>query len=528
MAIPPQLVLRMAQAERRAASPPRGIERMVSMPNRRSTDGINFERSSPTSAHRPVARPMAQVPQHMPQHMHGVPMDGRPCLLHASHVAPPGQWSSPRMAPLSSTARTQLNAAPCLASPRPLQEAAALDMLSRSSRELQVPPGVVGHVGLYQNARASIVTGPPALWGGSPPLSPRFAVSPRGYQAAYQAERPGGPANAANGLWEQHRLQAMQQLRRTQGTQGEAKHQGHQGHQGYILEAEPSQRYIIPVGHQPTSHLVPAEPSLDASTKRSEAAAAATAAVLAPEVRQMERPEAREAPKQGSGPSPPREKSYSTPGLAESPRPEAVEEPLQATSQLVADRAPASEVPTLDLGQQPVEAEAGGQSGQEEPERKSASFDSPRDACNKNPGKATELMDRIAQLEAQVSDRATLLARLNCQQAQLDRLEALAEENASLRTQLRRRGAAKGDTPPMSARGELSRERGSVETPTMARRFRTAPGEVQTHADAPVVLTARSPRPEGKVAMVEKTLAELEKALGLQGQPGSKQIILET
>jgi hypothetical protein len=84
---------------------------------------------------------------------------------------------------------------------------------------------------------------------------------------------------------------------------------------GYILEAEPSQRYIIPVGHQPmTSHLVP-EPSLDASTKRSEAAAAATATVLAPEVRQMERPEAREAPKQGSGPSPPREKSHSTPGL---------------------------------------------------------------------------------------------------------------------------------------------------------------------------------------------------------------------
>lgn len=84
---------------------------------------------------------------------------------------------------------------------------------------------------------------------------------------------------------------------------------------GYILEAEPSQRYIIPVGHQPmTSHLVPAEPSLDASTKRSEAAAAATAAT-APEVRQMERPEAREAPKQGSGPSPPREKSHSSPGL---------------------------------------------------------------------------------------------------------------------------------------------------------------------------------------------------------------------
>jgi len=213
------------------------------------------------------------------------------------------------------------------------------------------------------------------------------------------------------------------------------------------------------------------------------------------------------------------------PVLAESPRPEAVEEPLQATSQLVADRAPV-EVPALDLGQ--PEAEAGGtQPGQEEPNLK-ASFDSPRDACNKTPQKANELMDRIAQLEAQVSDRASLLARLNRQQAQLDRLEALAEENASLRTQLRRRGAAKGDTPPMSARGELSRERGAVETPTMARRFRTAPGEVQTHADAPVVLTTRSPT-EGKVAMVEKTLAELEKALGLQGtQPGSKQIILET
>ena len=87
---------------------------------------------------------------------------------------------------------------------------------------------------------------------------------------------------------------------------------------GYILEAEPSQRYIIPVGHQAmTSHLVPAEPSLDASTKRSEAAAAATAATAAtaPEVRQMERPETREAPKQGSGLSPPREKSHSSPGL---------------------------------------------------------------------------------------------------------------------------------------------------------------------------------------------------------------------
>jgi len=177
----------------------------------------------------------------------------------------------------------------------------------------------------------------------------------------------------------------------------------------------------------------------------------------------------------------------------------------------------------------------------EEPSLKTT-FDSPRDACNKTTAKTSELLDRIAQLEAQVSDRANLIAHINRQQAQLDRLEALAEENASLRSQLRvRRGVTKGDTPPMSARGELSRERGAVETPTMARRFRTAPGEVQTHSDAPVVLTARSPRPsveaeqppkvQPKVAMVEKTLAELEKALGLQASPnisGNKQIIFET
>ena len=80
---------------------------------------------------------------------------------------------------------------------------------------------------------------------------------------------------------------------------------------GYILEAEPSQRYIIPAA---TAQLA-AEPNLNASTKRLEAAAAASAATAAPapEVR-MERPEAREAPKQGSGP-PPKEKSPLNPVL---------------------------------------------------------------------------------------------------------------------------------------------------------------------------------------------------------------------
>ena len=81
---------------------------------------------------------------------------------------------------------------------------------------------------------------------------------------------------------------------------------------GYILEAEPSQRYIVPA-HQATAQLA-AEPNLNASTKRLETAAAATAAAAtAPEVR-TERPEAREAPKQGSGP-PPREKSPLNPVL---------------------------------------------------------------------------------------------------------------------------------------------------------------------------------------------------------------------
>jgi len=224
------------------------------------------------------------------------------------------------------------------------------------------------------------------------------------------------------------------------------------------------------------------------------------------------------------------------------------EEPLQTTSQLVdetvRDVVPrtAAEVPVegevqeVQVAQVDVEKTS---RDAEEPSRAQTTFDSPRDACNKTTAKTSELLDRIAQLEAQVSDRANLIAHINRQQAQLDRLEALAEENASLRSQLRvRRGVTKGDTPPMSARGELSRERGAVETPTMARRFRTAPGEVQTHSDAPVVLTARSPRPsaeaeppKAKVAMVEKTLAELEKALGLQASPnisGNKQIIFET
>lgn len=85
-----------------------------------------------------------------------------------------------------------------------------------------------------------------------------------------------------------------------------------------------------------------------------------------------------------------------------------------------------------------------------------------------------------------MSDRAALLARLNRQQAQLDRLEALAEENAALRAQLR------------SPRPEQLQ---SAPTAPTARRFRTAPGEVQT----PQVVVAT--RREGKVAMVEQTLA---------------------
>eukprot|EP00434_Breviolum_minutum_P026116 symbB.v1.2.023092.t1/scaffold2090.1/size89944/1 len=296
MALPPQLVLRTAQT---GALNSHGIERMVSVPARRTNE--SFERTSPSMAYRPVAR------QAVPQ-----PMDGRPRVIHASHVAPPGQWSSPR-APLSSTARTQLQQVGCAASsPRP----EGLDLLSRSSRELQAP----GPMGLYTNARASLVGGAaPPLWAGSPPLSPRFAVvSPRGQHVAYQAERPG--------LWEQHRLQAMQQMRRSAGSEVQQVQQVQQVqlHHPGTLESDPSQRYIVSTatGTNPpemlrsTKRINVENICVPESETKNDASESQRSVVI--DIGQVP------APKQGSGHPPPREKL---------PTPE--EEPLQTTSQLV-------------------------------------------------------------------------------------------------------------------------------------------------------------------------------------------------
>jgi len=185
---------------------------------------------------------------------------------------------------------------------------------------------------------------------------------------------------------------------------------------------------------------------------------------------------------------------------------------------------------------------------QEDGETQSAgreTFDSPRDACYTSckAAPAEPLLARLAFLEAQASDRSNLLAHIQRQQEQLNRLEALVEENAELRAKLHPKRAKVVDTTKRDLR--LAEGPAAVTTtttpalrdsppPTMPRRFRTAPGEVRTQADAPIVLTARTtPRSPGgrtgpseaKVAMVEQTLAELERALGLAEQ--NKHLIVE-
>ncbi|CAK9029575.1 unnamed protein product [Durusdinium trenchii] len=397
-------------------------------------------------------------------------------------------------------------------------------MLSRSSRELQV----TNSVSLYANGRATLATG---LWA-SPPISPRLQ-SPRGQHMVMQAPRPG--------LWEQHRLAAMQQMRRSSVSSGQELHQGGAPPAEYVLhplessvkrlEDVPTPTEVPPVRLSMRQGSGPPPPGLSATSAglapsavapaaapahRAEVASAAAGSEGSVGATRSATESAVSAASMVQASSAPATSSTEAPIVPPKAATAPVAPEVTPTVPAVAIAPPATgtAVPSL-----PVPSP-------EESQRGSHGFDSPRDACHKSTAKTSELWDRIAQLESQLSDRANLIQRLNHQQAQLDRLEALAEENAALRSQLKVR-RAKGDTPPLSARGEL---RGGVDPPTIARRFRTAPGEVQTQADAPVVLTTRSPRPqsEGKVAMVEQTLAELEKALGLQSSPGHKQLILES
>eukprot|EP00913_Durusdinium_trenchii_P027160 g25483.t1 len=372
--------------------------------------------------------------------------------------------------------------------------------VGRKIKSLQV---VTNSVSLYANGRATLATG---LWA-SPPISPRLQ-SPRGQHMVMQAPRPG--------LWEQ--CPSSEDERPAFGVEASSVSSGQELHQGGAPPAE----YVL---HP-----------LESSVKRLEDVPTPT-----------EVPPVRLSMRQGSGPPPPGLSATSAglapsavaPAAAPAHRAEvasaaagsegsvgatrsATESAVSAASMVQASSAPATsstEAPIVPpkAATAPVAPEvtptvpavaiappATGTAvpslpvpSPEESQRGSHGFDSPRDACHKSTAKTSELWDRIAQLESQLSDRANLIQRLNHQQAQLDRLEALAEENAALRSQLKVR-RAKGDTPPLSARGEL---RGGVDPPTIARRFRTAPGEVQTQADAPVVLTTRSPRPQSEATV---------------------------
>lgn len=135
-------------------------------------------------------------------------------------------------------------------------------------------------------------------------------------------------------------------------------------------------------------------------------------------------------------------------------------------------------------------------------------------------------MRRIEMLEAQVSDRDGLLAKLSRQQARLDRLECLARENEMLRAQMR------GDR-----RAEHERERRPAQTGQ--RRPCRGHGVVHSRSECtmsprgPGADTERGPRrdpdlgntsPKGvtlhvPAAELENRLDELELALGLQPRP---------
>lgn len=67
------------------------------------------------------------------------------------------------------------------------------------------------------------------------------------------------------------------------------------------------------------------------------------------------------------------------------------------------------------------------------------------------------LLERIAALEAQVVDRHGLVAKINRQQEQLDRLESLAKENAVLKAQV-----AKAGKPAVPTRGAARRRAGQT------------------------------------------------------------------
>ncbi|CAJ1373447.1 unnamed protein product [Effrenium voratum] len=526
------------------AQPSPKVERMVSMPTRRSADGINYFDRSPPQAHRRVAQAQAMPCQAPAAPMGSLGSLGSMADARLSSGSMAAWCPSPRVAPLSSAARTQLHQpilSPREATPR------VPDFLSRSSRELQTSALALyspGRTLLSQPSAAPSLA--PGMWPGSP-ISPRGA-SPRSTAPAPAQERPP--------LWEQHRLQALRQLRSRevlhapdaggarssqparQPSQPSQKLQGYsqsspqqsqqqlqqqplqqqqqqQQQQQRLLELQEQQQRqqqqqrLLESQEQHQQQLQHQEQQPQAQPEAHQQPQEHCQPTQQPQVHAQARP--RPEPTKASEPQ--------APPAPEAPNSnvEAVEAARQAWQTAAAAPAPAAPAAVPPAKPPP---------NVQEQHASLCLFDSPRDACN---AKAPELLERLSQLEAQVQDRANLMARINRQQAQLDRLEALAEENATLRAQLRRRPVVKETPLPLSARGEKNRtERWEgAASPTLVRRFRTAPEA--RHSDAPVVLTARAPsqRGEAKVAMVEQTLAELEKALGLQGSP-DKQLILES
>ncbi|CAE7902711.1 unnamed protein product [Symbiodinium microadriaticum] len=501
------------------------------------------------------------------------------------------RYPSPRVAAhpaLSSTARSQLHP---MVSPRipgaqaaqaaPQVSGLAVDLLSRSREAFIVCSG-------SGPARSTVAAG---HFGASPPTSPRFDApqpqSPRltaharpGQQATAPAPRPSpsGPPS----LWEQHHQQALRQMRRGALAEGPLPSQSRLIPGG--ASRQPARESKAAVAHvqvtQPTDLLAPCE-TMTATTATAMTATTASLPsrsehlpasmtpleTLQPEVPDVQpQAQAETAPtapifreaRVGSGPQPSRPqptRSQAPPGnSADTATPRYEVQPTAKAKELSSVSGPKAAPSVPPASPSPTSEQTGAGVGTKSPscpssesehatlkqadgETQSAgreTFDSPRDACYtscKAPP-AEPLLARLAFLEAQASDRSNLLAHIQRQQEQLNRLEALVEENAELRGKLHPKRSKVVDATRRDPR--LAEGPAAVTTttpalrdsppPTMPRRFRTAPGEVRTQADAPIVLTARTtPRSPGgrtgpseaKVAMVEQTLAELERALGL-------------
>ncbi|CAE7471253.1 unnamed protein product [Symbiodinium sp. CCMP2456] len=565
----------------------RPIERMMSMPTCKYAS-----QASPKPLHRAVVAPVHSGAD-------ATARSNLPPSATANWVAYP----SPRVAAhpaLSSTARSQLHP---MVSPRiPEAQVAqaqvsglAVDLLSRSREAFIVCSG-------SGPARSTVAAG---HFGASPPTSPRFDApqpqSPRltaharpGQQATATAPpRPSpSPSGPGPSLWEQHHQQALRQMRRGALAEGPLPSQSRLIPGG--APRQPARESKATVAHvqvtQPTDLLAPCETmtattatamtattaSLPSRSEHLPASMTQALETLQPEVPDVQ-PQAqadtaptapifREA-RVGSGPQPSRPqptRSQAPPGnsadTATAPRyevqPTAKAKELSTVSgPKAAPRAPPSPSPTSEqTGAVGTKSLSCPSSESEHATLKQAdgetqstgreTFDSPRDACYRSckAAPAEPLLARLAFLEAQASDRSNLLAHIQRQQEQLNRLEALVEENSELRAKLHPKRPKVVDATRRDPR--LAEGPAAVTTttpalrdsppPTMPRRFRTAPGEVRTQADAPIVLTARTtPRSPGartgpseaKVAMVEQTLAELERALGLAEQ--KKHLIVE-